>query len=1282
MEREEGQELRAQAAFARSAQEEEMARVERTLSSEGRMLLAEDGLAASRLASIRSSLDGRVDPRSERARLALERGMPLERAASSPRVFGEAIVRRNSLDVLPSAEAMDLASLSRSFSLKKEESTVVVVGTTSLEDLDEPAAEVAATRGAASSVYSWGRNRLMHGPGEAALRSIERFDARRVRACATSGWHALCADDEGNLFGAGANASGEAGEGGADVVKPQRVEALPVGVRVALVACGVSFSVCVTFSGQVLAWGANDVGQLGDPSKPATRAPTIVRGVPRRVAGIGAGDAFVVARTEISEVYVWGAADACCADDASAPKRLDHLAGVPVASVVAGAAHAIAVSASGAAYAWGRNQYGQCGVEEAGDLVRVPRRVEVSGEVSMAAAGRAHSLFAVESRRVYGLGRDRAGQISGSPAGVVRPPGVRLPIPAEKDEDAAVVAVAAGDSHSLVATTEGVWAVGSNRAGALGCDDEAATVSRLPLAPQIVSLDAAGDCSVAVVAVEEEEEEESSKKFGRREDSFLVFRRPLSRDEVLDDEAGLGRTIATFRAPGLLSASFLRRDHSDLLGLDLAALEAFLAPLESSLISSKDEVAKAVRAGADSLSRAAEANTEEAARTMLVYLRTAAALDADERRSGWAAARAAVELLLATSDECRAAFLAAIVAPDREDLRETLRKPLKALVKVAAMRAAIEGALPSGDGVDLRAATALVDDLDAAASSRSSSSSSSSPREEESLRSSLLVPANLARRAMRSKEVFQGASVRDAFDAAFRGAMALDLLRSASWHRVPRSELSEGYRVPEVDALGVIVPRRVSVSSSPGAAIGIAPSAGALLIDFMRWRDSGAPRGGRDKKKEDKSSPTWWCFASFPFLLAPETKRELCAVEARRRQGAAGARAQQMLAARGAAAFAFGGFPLAGSLSGHAAALPYLVLEVPRAHLFQTTLDLLSGLPDSEFSKELKVVFQGEEGVDEGGVKKEFFALLVPQLFDPVVGMFVELDTLFFNPLCDWYDVEYELAGILVGLAAYNQVVLDVRLPRVAYKKLLAYLEDDDDRTYSATLDDLAEIDRDLAEGLRKLLEFTPAKDVEDVFCRSFVVDDGDGAILDLVPGGSEIAVTGDNRQRFVSSLLEFRLETSVDTQFQKFAKGFGRVMRTAMLPRIVEPEELALMVQGDPELDFEALERAAYYEGFDANHPLVREFWNLLHHLDPLDKKKFLMFTTGSKSAPMGGLAALRPPAHTPFKIQRAGPDSDRLPTASVCFNTLLLPDYDPPSKLGPRLKLAITETEGFGLK
>jgi hypothetical protein len=65
----------------------------------------------------------------------------------------------------------------------------------------------------------------------------------------------------------------------------------------------------------------------------------------------------------------------------------------------------------------------------------------------------------------------------------------------------------------------------------------------------------------------------------------------------------------------------------------------------------------------------------------------------------------------------------------------------------------------------------------------------------------------------------------------------------------------------------------------------------------------------------------------------------------------------------------------------------YLVMEIRRNNLIEDTLNFISN-PELNFKKQLRIKFVGEQGIDEGGVKKEFFMLLTRQLFDPAYGMF------------------------------------------------------------------------------------------------------------------------------------------------------------------------------------------------------------------------------------------------------------------------------------------------------
>jgi len=152
-------------------------------------------------------------------------------------------------------------------------------------------------------------------------------------------------------------------------------------------------------------------------------------------------------------------------------------------------------------------------------------------------------------------------------------------------------------------------------------------------------------------------------------------------------------------------------------------------------------------------------------------------------------------------------------------------------------------------------------------------------------------------------------------------------------------------------------------------------------------------------------------------------------------------------------------------------------------------------------------------------------------------------------------------------------------------------------------------------------------------------------------------------------------LEKHIERQFDSFRKGFLRVASSDVL-RLIRAEELELLTVGSRHLDFEGLKKAARYEdGYTATSPIIRWLWEALDSFSDAERRKFLQFSTGSDRSPIRGLSSLN------FVVSRAGPDSERLPSAHTCFNHLLIPEYSSKAKLIAKLRAAIEESEGFGL-
>ncbi|XP_076343706.1 ubiquitin-protein ligase E3A-like isoform X2 [Tachypleus tridentatus] len=259
---------------------------------------------------------------------------------------------------------------------------------------------------------------------------------------------------------------------------------------------------------------------------------------------------------------------------------------------------------------------------------------------------------------------------------------------------------------------------------------------------------------------------------------------------------------------------------------------------------------------------------------------------------------------------------------------------------------------------------------------------------------------------------------------------------------------------------------------------------------------------------------------------------------------------------------------------------PFLRLRVRRDHLIDDALvglEMVAMENPSNLKKQLVVEFDGEQGVDEGGVSKEFFQLVVEELFNPDFAMFTlnqETETYWFNPTSFESGAQFTLIGIILGLAIYNNVILDIHFPMVLYRKLLGR---------RGSFCDLYGWNPGLARGLQYLLDYQDS-DIEDVFMQSFRITYQDvfGTLLthDLKDNGEEILVNQENKQEFVEIYSDFLLNKAVEKQFRAFRRGFQMVTEDSPMKALFRPEEVELLVCGSKHFDFSALEEATEYDG------------------------------------------------------------------------------------------------------
>ena len=346
-----------------------------------------------------------------------------------------------------------------------------------------------------------------------------------------------------------------------------------------------------------------------------------------------------------------------------------------------------------------------------------------------------------------------------------------------------------------------------------------------------------------------------------------------------------------------------------------------------------------------------------------------------------------------------------------------------------------------------------------------------------------------------------------------------------------------------------------------------------------------------------------------------------------------------------------------------------LTLNIHRENLIEDTLNEISLNADC-LQNELKIKFIGEAGVDQGGVRKEFFILLIRQIFDPNYGMFSynkKTRLYWFNHYSFEPKIKYELIGTIFGLAIYNNTILDVKLPLAVYKKLLGI---------KPCLKDLKECDNELYKNLDYLLKQNSPKLEEELDTNFTVLDDkfGEKIIIPLKQDGDNIMINNINKEEYVNLYIDWYFNKSIDDFYKSFEKGFYKVFHKSLI-RILSPEELELIICGTQYLDFYELKRACKYEEYESNSESIKYLWEILLDFNQEEKKKFLSFVTGCDRAPIDGLGALT------IVVSNGGTDLNQLPTAHTCFNNLILPDYKDKEKMKKALLTAINYSEGFGL-
>ena len=215
---------------------------------------------------------------------------------------------------------------------------------------------------------------------------------------------------------------------------------------------------------------------------------------------------------------------------------------------------------------------------------------------------------------------------------------------------------------------------------------------------------------------------------------------------------------------------------------------------------------------------------------------------------------------------------------------------------------------------------------------------------------------------------------------------------------------------------------------------------------------------------------------------------------------------------------------------------PPLQLAVRRDLVFLDSFKFLSFKSGDEIKYgKLSIRFNGEEGVDAGGVTREWFQVLSRQMFNPDYALFIPVasDRTTFHPnklskINDEHLMFFKFIGRVIGKALYEGRALDCHFSRAVYKRILGK---------TVSIKDMETLDLEYYKSLLWMLE----NDITDIITETFSVETDDFGVtevVDLIENGRNVPVTDENKQEYVQKVVEYRLTGSVQAQLEQFLKG------------------------------------------------------------------------------------------------------------------------------------------------
>lgn len=342
-----------------------------------------------------------------------------------------------------------------------------------------------------------------------------------------------------------------------------------------------------------------------------------------------------------------------------------------------------------------------------------------------------------------------------------------------------------------------------------------------------------------------------------------------------------------------------------------------------------------------------------------------------------------------------------------------------------------------------------------------------------------------------------------------------------------------------------------------------------------------------------------------------------------------------------------------------------------------------------------------EQAIDAGGPAREVFSSLIIEIMNNNVGIFTfnpnhnhktedtnkeDLipNTQFYGQIYDMIDTScrFLYAGALIAVCIVSDLPQQMKLASFVWEFL--------SKNKIESIESIYEVDEEFkkiieeAEDCKKKLENLQMTEDEfnKVFMQSFTIKDSFDNHVDLIFGGSKKKVTKDNLSQFIELAKNFRIH-EFDHELNELKRGFDIIMTKKEITSILRPNELKLLVCGEPNCPVEQMKNLvvilvdnseSHQNDFGEYCAKMKKmFWNVMESLTVDERVGFIRFSSGTNGLPAVGLKWENDLKVTIFSKEKRMKDGKVLPEAHTCFSSVDIPYFESEEELARSIRTAI---------